>query len=174
MRKTYSLTRSVLDACAPEQVEDAVEVLRVDSAAVILDLVADEGPASWPRITIRPRRAGSRYFAALSMRLPKICSRARRSPREIRRALDHEFRPRSVDLMAQAAMASGEEIPHVDGLGRQDPASFAGELEDGADEPIHLGRGAADEGDGFRQVLLHGDARLQSAMSGPWSSTALW
>ncbi len=80
MGKADALARLVLGAGAAEQLENALMVLGIDAAAVVRDLEnrkAELGPAA--HRGFRRELPVLRYFSALSIRLEKICSSARRS-----------------------------------------------------------------------------------------------
>ena len=80
MGEPDALAGLVLRAGAAKQVEDPLMILRIDAATVVGDLENREAelrPAA--DVRCRPGTPGLRYFSALSIRLEKICSSARRS-----------------------------------------------------------------------------------------------
>src|SRR5687768_2794021 len=133
MRKAYSLARPVLDAGTAEQVEDALEVLRVDAAPVVLDLVAHVSAGVLAADHDPTRAAGREILGGVVDQVAEDLLQGEAVAGEVRSALDDELRPGPVELPAEAAVAVGEEAPHVDRLRRQDPAALARQLEDGPD-----------------------------------------
>ena len=112
-----------------------------------------------PRSGSGPGRARSRYLIALSRRLPKICSTARRSAGRLEcvgRRPDLDHGTGALGLVALRVREAAQEAAHVEGLGPVLALALAREAQDRSDQPVHLAHRRLDEAERLGEIRVEG------------------
>ena len=139
MGKADAVARPVLDARAPEKIEDAFAVFGIDAAAVVAHLVGNRSMKVGRPDFDGSRHVGPQIFDGVIHEIGEHLLEGKAVAGDRRQVTDADFGVGRLGLIRQGLGIGAQQLLHFDQLRLKLALAFAREREKSGDQTIHFG-----------------------------------